>query len=224
VATTETFATLSIDDAVAARRQEQREPQERTYVQLRRELDIGAFGVYAIRAEAGKQLISERTATGPGGDAHEELYVVLGGSATFTVDGQEHDASAGTAIFVRDVEAKRAAKANEDGTTILVVGGRRGEAWRLTPGEAMQALFPPYEAKDYESALHVAEQVLDDFPGNGLAFFNMACMESLLGRSGEALAHLREALDAAPVLRDNARTDEDFAPLRGDPRFEELVS
>jgi tetratricopeptide (TPR) repeat protein len=221
---TDTFAVLSIDDAVRARQQEQDEPQERTYVQLRRDLDIGAFGIYAIRAESGNELVAERPATGYARDDHEELFVVIGGSATFTVDGQEIEAPHGTAIFVRDVDAKRAAVANEDGTTILQVGGRRGQAWRPTPGEAMQEFFPHYEAKDYEAALKIAEQVQEEYPGNGLAFFNIACMESLLGRKEDALAHLGAALGAAPALVENARRDEDLAPLRDDPRFEELVS
>lgn len=223
MATTETVAVLSIHDALAARRAEQEEPQDRTYLQLRRDLDIGAFAVNAVSADAGKALVEERTATGYARDGHEELFVVLHGRATFTVDGHETPATADTAIFVRDVDVTRAAVAEEDGTTLLVVGGRRGEAWRPTPGEAMQAFFPLYEGKDYEGALRVAEQVLDEYPGNGLAYFNIACMESLLGRKEDALAHLRDALDAAPELIENARTDEDLAPLRDDPRFAALV-
>jgi hypothetical protein len=225
VATTvETFGTVSIDDALTARRQEQEEPRDRTSLQLRRDLDIGSFGIYAVRAEPGKELIPERTATGYSRDGHEELYVVIGGSATFTVDGEELGAPSGQAIFVRDPGATRAATAGEDGATILVVGGRRGEAWRPTPGEAMQEFFPLYEAKDYEGSLRVAEQVLDEYPGNGLAYFNIACMESLLDRGDDALGHLGDALEAAPELVEQARTDEDFAPLRNDPRFKKLVA
>lgn len=220
---TETFTVLSITERLAERRQEQEEPQDRTYVQVRRELDIGAFAANAVQADAGKDLVGERTTTGYGADRHEELFVVLGGAATFKVDGQEVDAPTGTALFVRDVEAKRSAVATRDGTTVLVIGGRRGEAWRLTPGEAMQEFFPLYEAKDYEGALRVAEQVLDEYAGNGLAHFNIACMQSLLGRTDEAFDHLRAALEANPELLDNARSDEDFAPIRDDPRFGELV-
>jgi tetratricopeptide (TPR) repeat protein len=221
---TETFSVLSIDERLGERGREQEDPQERTYVQLRRELDIGAFGVFTVRADAGKALVSERTATGYAADRHEELFVVTEGSATFTVEGQELDAPRGTAIFVRDVEAKRAAVAGQDGATILVVGGRREEAWRPTPGEAMQPFFEPYEAKDYESALRIAEQVLAEYPGNGFAHFNVACAQSLLGRKEEALKHLRAALEAAPALLENARTDEDLATIRDDPRFRGLVS
>lgn len=220
---TETFTVLSIDKRMDERRQEQEEPQDRTYVQIRRELDIGSFAVNAVQADAGKELMAGRTTTGYGADRHEELLVVIGGAAKFTVDGQEIDGPTGTAVFVRDVEAKRAALATKDGTTLLVIGGRRGEAWRLTPGEAMQEFFPLYEAKDYEGALRVAEQVLDEYDGNGLAHFNIACMQSLLGRPDKALDHLRAALEANPELLENARSDEDFAPLRDDPRFRELV-
>jgi tetratricopeptide (TPR) repeat protein len=224
VAATETFAALSIPDALSARRAEADEPQERTYLQLRRDLDVGSFAVNAVSADAGQALVAERTATGYARDGHEELYVVLHGRATLTVAGDETDAPSGTAVFVRDPDAPRAALAEEDGTTLLVVGGRRGQAWRPTPGEAMQAFFPLYEGSDYEGALRVAEQVLEEYPGNGLAFFNIACMESLLGRREDALGHLRKALDAAPELRENARTDADLDPIRDDPRFGALAA
>jgi tetratricopeptide (TPR) repeat protein len=220
----EAFAVLSINDRLGERRAEQEEPRERTYVQLRRELDIGSFSIFAVEAEAGKELVSERTATGYAADRHEEVFVIVRGGAKFVVDDHEIEAPQGTAIFVRDVEAKRKANATEDGTTLLVIGGRRGEAWRPTPGEAMYEFFPLYEAKDYEGALRVAEQILDEYPGNGLAHFNIACMQSLLGHEDEAIEHLREALEAAPPLLENARTDDDFAPIRDDPRFAELVS
>ena len=220
---TDTFSVLSIADRLDERRAEQGEPQDRTYVQIRRELDIGAFGVNAVRADAGKELVTERTATGYAADGHEELFLVLAGRARFTIDGEEVDAPQGTSIVVRDVEAKRAAVAKEDGTTVLVVGNRRGEAWRPTPGEAMQEFFPLYEAKDYEGALRVAEQVLDEYPGNGLAHFNIACMQSLLGQKEKGLKHLGAALEAAPQLTENARTDEDLGAIRDDPRFSDLV-
>jgi tetratricopeptide (TPR) repeat protein len=220
---TETFSVLSIDQRLRERAQEQDEPQERTYVQLRRELDIGSFSIFAVEADAGKELVSERTTTGYGADRHEELFVIVRGGAKFAVDGEKVEAPQGTAIFVRDPEAKRKAKATEDGTTLLVIGGRRGEAWRPTPGEAMREFFPLYEAKDYEGALRVAEQVLDEYPGNGLAHYNIACMQSLLGRTEDAFEHLSAALDANPELLDNAQKDEDFTPIRGEPRFGELV-
>jgi tetratricopeptide (TPR) repeat protein len=223
VATT-THTGISIEDRLRERREAQTEPRDRTYAQLWRELDIGAFGVHAVQADAGKELLPERTADGFSADGHEELYVVLSGRATFTVDGETGDEPRGAAVFVRDPDMKRSIVAQEDGTIVLVVGGRRGEAWRPTPGEAMYDFFPPYREQDYEGALRVAEQVLEAYPGNGLAFYNIACAESLLGRTEEAFGHLEAALEAAPPLVENARTDEDFAAIRDDPRFEKLIA
>lgn len=224
MAATTAYAHLSIGDRLAEIRAEADGERERTYLQLRRELDIGAFGVHAIRADAGQALVEERTALGYHRDAHEELYVVLAGRAAFTVGGEALDGRTGTAVFVREVDAERAVRAEQDGTILLVVGGRRGEAWRPTLGEASQEFFRIYETQDYEGAMRVSEEILETYPGNGLALYNIACMESLLGRTDDAVAHLREALEDAPTLRENARTDDDFAALREDARFVALVA
>src|SRR5437868_12157248 len=91
---------------------------------IRKQLGIQAFGVNAWTAkEVGDQLISEHHEVPSG---HEELYLVLAGRATFTVDGDEVDAPTGALVFVRDPAAKRGAVAAERGTTVLVVGARVG--------------------------------------------------------------------------------------------------
>ena len=213
------FAVLGIEQAALAQ-----EGEERQRVRLRSELGIGAFGINAVRAvEAGTTVVGEHDEIGPGSDRHEELYLVLSGHAVFTVAGEEIDAPQGTAVFVRDPELRRSAVAREDGTVVVAVGARAGEPFRITPGEAMRDFFDPYNAKDYAGALAIARGVLHAYPGNGLALYNVACMEALLGRADDALAHLGEAIEAAPSLRENAQTDEDFASLRGDPRFDGLV-
>ena len=214
------FAVLSIEQAALAQ-----EGRERQRVRLRSELGIGSFGVNAVRAvAAGTEVIGEHDETGPGSDLHEELYLVLTGHAVFTVAGEEVDAPHGTAVFVRDPALRRSAVAKEDGTTVVAVGARPGEPFRITPSEAMSDFFEPYNAKDYAGALAVARGVLHKYPGNGLALYNIACMEALLGKPDDALDHLGKALDAGPRLRENARTDDDFVSLRGNKRFEELIA
>lgn len=214
------FSVLSIEQAALTQKGE-----ERQRVRLRSELGIGAFGVNAVRAvAAGTPVVADHDEVGPGADRHEELYLVLAGHAAFTVAGEEVDAPQGTAIFVRDPELRRGAVAKEDGTIVVAIGARSGEAFRITPSEAMHDFFEPYNAKDYGGALAVAKGVLRAYPGNGLALYNIACMEALLGRADDALTHLGEAIEAAPRLRENARTDEDFASLRGENRFEELLA
>ena len=218
-ATDTAFSTLSIEDAALAKGE-----GERQVVRLRSELGIDAFGVRAMRAAAaGTEVIQEHDETGPGADRHQELYVVLAGHAVFTVAGEEVDAPQGTAVFVGEPEALRRAVAKEDGTIIVAVGAPAGRPYRITAAEAMGAFFDPYTAKDYEGALEIAKGVLHQYPGNGLALYNIACMEALLGRADDALGHLGKAIETAPRLRKNAQTDEDFVSLRGDERFESLL-
>ena len=50
---------------------------------------------------------------------HEEVYVVLAGRATFTLDDETLDAPAGTIVFIRDVDVRRHARAEEPGTSVL---------------------------------------------------------------------------------------------------------
>ena len=51
-----------------------------------------------------------------------ELFYVASGHATFSVDGDEVDAPAGTCVWVKDAAAKRGATAKVDGTLVLAVG------------------------------------------------------------------------------------------------------
>jgi len=193
------------------------------FIRLGRTLDIGAFGAAAMyQAKAGEKVVGEHDELGPGSDAHEELYAVVQGSATFTVDGDEVDAPQGTVVFVPP-ETVRQAVATSDETIVLAVGGRRGEAYRLPPGAHLADFFEHYNAKDYEGALAECHVVLEKFPGNALVFYNIACMQSLLGRSDEALDTLRTAVESWPKFKENAQKDDDFAPLRKDPRFLGLV-
>src|SRR2546425_10858697 len=81
---------------------------------LRLNFDVKAFGVNAWTAkEADATLISEHDETRSG---HEELYLLVSGHATFTVDGEEVEAVPGTVVFVRDPASKRSAIAHETGT------------------------------------------------------------------------------------------------------------
>jgi len=193
-------------------------------VHLRRDLDVGSFGVNAFyQAQSGARVIGEHDELGPGASGHEELYVVVDGGAKFVVDGEEVDAPRGTAIFVRNPGAKRSARATEDGTTVLVIGGRAGEAFRPGPGESVTEFYRLYRAEDYEGALAVLREALEEHPGNALILYNIACMESLLGRPEEAFEPLGESLASWPAYKEMAAEDDDLAPLRDDERFQALV-
>lgn len=187
---------------------------------IRIELGIGAFGVNAWRATKGGQaLIEEHDELGSGAGRHEELYLVLSGHATFTVDGETVDAPAGKLVFVGDPALKRSARAEEAGTTILVAGGKRGEPFSVSPWERHSAGLRFFATGEYERAVEFFEQAHREEPDQAGVLYNLACAESLLGRTEAALGHLESSIELQPSLREAAQTDSDFDPIRDDPRF-----
>lgn len=187
---------------------------------LRRALGVAPFGVNAWRAtEAGQELIGEHDEASGGAGRHEELYVVLDGHATFTVDGNEVDAPAGTLVFVRDPELKRAAVAREAGTTVLVAGARAGEAFTPSPWESSAEALQHFATGEYERARELLEERLREEPENAGVLYNLACAESLTGRTDDALAHLERAIALNDSFRELAAEDSDFDAIRGEPGF-----
>jgi tetratricopeptide (TPR) repeat protein len=196
----------------------------RRRVALRRELEIGAFGINAIyQAKAGEPVVNEHDETSPFAGGHEELYLVVRGGCTFTVEGDEFAAPAGAAVFVGDPAAKRKSVATEDGTIVVAIGGKRGEAYRPVPYDAQTGFGEAYNEKDYEQAIAILNGALEQYPGNAGLTYNLACMEALVGREDEALAHLEEALVWEP-FKELAANDDDFASLRDKPDFRQLLA
>ena len=107
-----------------------------TWRPVRRHFDIRAFGVNAYTAErAGQRVVEEHREE----SGHEELYVVLTGRATFKLDGEEHDAPAGTLVHCLP-GTLRGAVAAEPGTTVLGIGASRA---RRTPRRRGSAASSP---------------------------------------------------------------------------------
>jgi tetratricopeptide (TPR) repeat protein len=197
----------------------------RVRLAVRQHLDITAFGVNAFRATAeGGQVINEHDEAGGlvSSSGQQELYVVLNGGATFSIDGESVEAPAGSFVFVGDPNAKRGAVATEAGTTVLAIGGSPGEAYRVMPPEGQKAI-EAYNAGDFEKALELVQQVLAREPDDVLSLFNAACFEARLGRTDDAIEHLRRAIEVNERAIEQARGDEDFDSIRDDPRFKKLV-
>jgi tetratricopeptide (TPR) repeat protein len=184
---------------------------------IRKHFDVQSFGVNAWTAsEAAAEIIGEHDEQPSG---HEELYVVIAGRATFTVDGEEVDAPTGTLLFVRDPAAKRRAVAVEPDTTVLTLGGRPGQVFRPRDWETNAEVFPMFAEERHEEAKQFLLANLDRYEDNGLLHYNLACAEAQLGETDSALEHLAAALEQRPDLAENARDDSDLDPIRGDPRF-----
>jgi len=187
---------------------------------LRAALGIEAFGVNAWTAEAvGQVVIGEHDELGAGAAGHEELYVVVAGSATFTVAGEEVAAPTGTLVFVKDPAAKRSAVAREAGTTVLVIGGAPGKAYEVAPWERNAAVLRFWESKDWEGAIAELRTLHEAEPESAGILYNLACAEARLGRADDALEHLAASVALFAGFADNAQTDDDLASIRDDPRF-----
>ena len=135
---------------------------------------------------------------GVNGGRHEELYVVLTGRARFTIDGADHDAAAGTLVFIPDPESRRSAVALEDGTSALAIGGRVGRAVRgLAVGDVVrrQGLAATGDA---DGAADLMAREAAARPDKAGLLYNAACFEALAGRREAALEHLRAALELEP--------------------------
>ena len=110
---------------------------EAAWAPVRHALDIAAFGVNAFTAQRSGAVVIEDHHESD--SRHEELYVVLTGRAEFTIGDESFDAPAGTLVAVRDPDLRRVARAGQAQTTVLAVGGTRGQAFAPREWEARGA-------------------------------------------------------------------------------------
>ncbi len=185
---------------------------------VRHHLGITAFGTNAWTAAAvDDRLMPEHEED----EGSEELYVVLRGHARFEIGGDTVDAPEGTLVFVRP-QTSRTAFAEAAGTTVLAFGSTVGQPYHGGGWEVWAPFHPQYEAGEYEAVIDGARETLEA-SGYAAPLYNLACCEALAGRTDDAIAHLRAAVEKRPSLRDLAKEDSDLEALRDEPAFRELV-
>src|SRR5581483_4408812 len=118
----------------------------------------------------------------------------------------------------------RTAFAEEPGTTLVAIGGTPGKAYVPTGFEFWAPLVPLYEAGSYAEAADRGRELVEAHPEFPALLYNVACCESLAGRSADAIEHVRVAVERSDQLRALAAEDTDLDPIRDDPAFKELVS
>ena len=124
------FKTIRIDSASSTRD----EDTGADWITLRHQLGVTAFGINAWRApEPGLQVIVDHDEAD---SLHQEVYVVVAGEATFTIDGQEVDAPTGTVIFIEDPSLQRVGIAEQPGTTVLAIGAQPGRIFTPSTWES----------------------------------------------------------------------------------------
>ena len=182
---------------------------------VRRRLGVQAFGCNAYTAEqAGDRVVEEHSES----DGHEELYFVANGRATFALDGEEHDAPAGTFVFCRP-GTTRGAIAAEAGTTVVVFGGKPGVPHEVSKWEQIFVAFGHLRSGDEAKGREAIEAAIAEHPAEWQGYYNAACFEADTGNREAAIAHLKRAVELDPQAAEYAAKDEDFDSIRDDPEF-----
>ena len=104
-----------------------------------------------------------------------------------------------------------------------------GYDWRRHPWVALPdtierfdvfaPLRPLYEAGEHAEAADRARELVQANPDDARLLYNVACCESLAGRTDDAIEHLQRAIELAEQLRELAAGDSDFDPIRAEPKF-----
>lgn len=175
---------------------------------VRRTLGVTAFGINAYTAaNAGDEVVEDHTEEQLG---HEEVYTVIAGRATFTVDGEDIDAPAGTMIYLDDPRQRRSARAAVAGTTVLAVGGKPGlhdvSAWEYT-----FPAFPAIHEGDYDTARRILTDALAEKDHSAI-HYHLARVEALAGNGARAHDELTKC---TPEHRAQAREDDVLSAIAG---------
>lgn len=174
---------------------------------IRRHFGIRSFGINAYTSShVGGQVVEEHDET----DGQEELYLVVSGRAIFTLDGEEFDLPAGTAVFLPAGSGKRKAVAEEEGTTVLAVGGWPDKAF--VPS-AWEWFFAAY-ATDPAAGIELIEEGIRELGDLPPFQYHLACLLVKLGRLDEGREQLDRALAARPEWAARVAADDDLAALR----------
>jgi tetratricopeptide (TPR) repeat protein len=191
------------------------------YRAVRHHFGITSFGVTAWTApNAGEPVIADYDEDS---EPQEELFLVVSGQAVFDLEGERVEAGPGTFVYSQP-GVSRSAVASEADTTVLAFGGSPGKAYDATGWELWAPVVPLYESGRYEELARRLRELTTANPQYPMLMYNLACCESMSGRTTEAIEHLRQAIDDQEKFRVDARHDSDLDPIRHDPAFEALVT
>jgi tetratricopeptide (TPR) repeat protein len=85
------------------------------------------------------------------------------------------------------------------------------------------AVHPLYEAGRYAEAADRGAELIEAYPEQGYLYYNVACCESLAGRTEAAIDHLRHAIGMWDSAAQMATQDSDFDAIRDQPAFRDLL-
>ena len=181
------------------------------WVPMRRRLGIGAFGINAFRAPHEGDSVVEDHVESPG---QEEVYLVVSGRVRFTIDGEQIDAGAGTAVFVPRPDVRRSGIALDSDTAVVAVGGWRDKPYHSLPWEPIYLAQEAMLREDWAEAAETLEREAGEHRDTGIVQFRLACCHAQMGELDQAMNELQHAVEAAPGIRDRVASEKLLSPLR----------
>ena len=92
-----------------------------------------------------------------------------------------------------------------------------------TPGERYDYAVSQINEGDFEEAANQLKGFLADTPNADFAYYGLALLYSITGKTQDCLDSLSQAIELNPKNRLQARSDNDFQSMVDDPRFTELL-
>src|SRR5262249_35134379 len=170
----------------------------------------GVCGRGGCAAEREGQLVIGGPTESEEGLGHEEVYVVLRGRATFTLDDEVIDVPAGTFLLIDDPSVFRRAVAAEPNTAVLALGGPPV----FTPSDSEWIeRARPYLRSDPARAIEILEDLRAVKPEGPVAEVAAAFLALARGDGPEAHRTLAALLARRPDLRPVLADDTDLEPL-----------
>jgi tetratricopeptide (TPR) repeat protein len=93
----------------------------------------------------------------------------------------------------------------------------------LTPEEHYDYAVSQLNTGYFEEAREQFESIVGSHPEADYAFYGLALLDSITGRTQDCLGNLARAIELNPKNRLQARADNDFQSMVDDPRFTELL-
>ncbi len=93
----------------------------------------------------------------------------------------------------------------------------------LTPEEHYDYAVSKLNTGYYEEAREQFDTILATHPEADYAFYGLALLDAITGRTQDCLRNLEQAIELNPRNRLQARVDNDFQSMADDPRFTELL-
>ena len=147
----------------------------------------------------------------------------MSGRAIFELDDEQVEATPGTLVVTKPGTRGadgRPGRASDDDPRLRRSAGKVYDA---TGWELWAPLRPLYDVGEHAELSARLEDLIAANPQYSMLVYNLACSESLSGRTTDSIDHLRRVIDASEKHRAHARGDSDFDPIRDEPSFKALI-